>query len=72
MSESLYYLSKYLPPIWDESPVEDRILLMNEINKNAAKWKKQDGGSMNMDQVYDLSNEQIQNLINQGYEIQYV
>jgi hypothetical protein len=40
--------------------------------RNAAKWKKQDGGSMNMDQVYDLSNEQIQNLINQGYEIQYV
>lgn len=40
--------------------------------RNAAKWKKQDGGSMNMDQVYDLTDEEIQNLINQGYEIQYV
>jgi hypothetical protein len=40
--------------------------------RNAANWKKQDGGSMDMDQTYDLTNEQIQNLINQGYEIQYV
>jgi len=40
--------------------------------RNAAGWKKQDGGSMDMDQTYDLTNEQIQNLINQGYEIQYV